>query len=102
MSRQYTIPPCSGMAIEAMQGERITVIDADGGQVADFFAEAVDAGFRGVGVFCNGRNGAGYNAVGIVNDILCNLIFADSQALLHRYNFCNNGGDHRYSPFLGI
>jgi len=36
---EYMIPACSGKRIEVKQGQTITVIDVDGGQVVDFFAE---------------------------------------------------------------
>ena len=37
--KEYIIHPCSGIAIDAAKGEYITVIDTEGGQVVDFFAE---------------------------------------------------------------
>ena len=37
--REYFIPACGGAAIEMAEGETVTVIDVEGGQVADFFAE---------------------------------------------------------------
>ena len=37
---EYIIEPCSGMAIDVREGGVITVVDVDGGQVVDFFAEA--------------------------------------------------------------
>ena len=40
MSKEYIIPACSGMKIDVKQGQSITVIDIEGGQVVDFFAEA--------------------------------------------------------------
>lgn len=36
--RKYMIPAQSGMRFEIEKGQSITVIDAEGGQVADFFA----------------------------------------------------------------
>ena len=39
MSKEYIIPACSGMKIDVKQGKSITVIDIEGGQVVDFFAE---------------------------------------------------------------
>lgn len=39
MSREYIIPACSGMKIDVKQGQSIKVIDIEGGQVVDFFAE---------------------------------------------------------------
>ena len=40
MNKEYIIPACSGMKIDVKQGQSITVIDIEGGQVVDFFAEA--------------------------------------------------------------
>ena len=39
IGREYIIPACSGIKIEVAQGQNITVVDVDGGQVVDFFAE---------------------------------------------------------------
>ena len=39
---EYMIPACSGKKIEVKQGQTITVIDLEGGQVVDFFAETTD------------------------------------------------------------
>ncbi len=36
---EYFIPACSGKRINVRQGQTITVIDLEGGQVVDFFAE---------------------------------------------------------------
>ena len=41
MSKEYIIPACSGIKIDVRQGQNITVIDLDGGQVVDFFAEVM-------------------------------------------------------------
>ena len=38
--KDYTIPACSGMKIDVKQWQTVTVIDTEGGQVVDFFAEA--------------------------------------------------------------
>ena len=38
--RKYRIEPCTGRAIDVRRGQTVEVIDAEGGQVADFFAEA--------------------------------------------------------------
>ena len=58
MKREYTIPPCSGRAIDIRQGEHIAVIDTEGGQVADFFAVMPDRPDEflspGVTIDCNG------------------------------------------------
>jgi len=37
---EYLIPACSGTKIDVKAGQTITVIDLEGGQVVDFFAEA--------------------------------------------------------------
>lgn len=42
MKKEYIIPACSGKKITVKQGHNITVIDIDGGQVVDFFAEVTD------------------------------------------------------------
>ena len=39
LKKEYHIAACSGRAIAAAAGQRITVIDLEGGQVVDFFAE---------------------------------------------------------------
>lgn len=39
MYKEYIISPCSGIKIDVKQGQNITVIDIEGGQVVDFFAE---------------------------------------------------------------
>ena len=36
---EHFIPACSGKRIDVKQGQTITVIDVEGGQVVDFFAE---------------------------------------------------------------
>ena len=55
--REYDIAPCSGACIELKQGQCITVIDVEGGQVADFFAERTGAPDEflssGVTIDCN-------------------------------------------------
>lgn len=57
MSREYMIPACSGEKIDINQGEKITVIDIEGGQVIDFFAEvagnATEFLSTGVTIDCN-------------------------------------------------
>ena len=42
MVQEYMIRACGGQAIEVLKGQLITVIDVEGGQVADFFAESSD------------------------------------------------------------
>lgn len=42
MSKEYFVAACTGMKIDVKQGQIITVIDLEGGQVVDFFAEASD------------------------------------------------------------
>lgn len=39
MKQAYLIPACSGKSIEVKAGQSVTVIDVEGGQVVDFFAE---------------------------------------------------------------
>ena len=39
MKKEYDIPACTGKRIEIKKGQAITVIDVEGGQVVDFFAE---------------------------------------------------------------
>lgn len=36
MSKEYIISACSGMKIDVKQGQSITAIDIEGGQVVDF------------------------------------------------------------------
>ena len=36
---KYLIQPQSGIRIDVNKGQKIEIIDVDGGQVADFFAE---------------------------------------------------------------
>jgi len=40
--KEYVIRPCSGVRIEVIKGQQVEVIDIDGGQVGDFFAEMKD------------------------------------------------------------
>lgn len=39
MEKEYLIAACTGQAIDIKKGQQITIIDVEGGQVADFFAE---------------------------------------------------------------
>ena len=39
-AQRFSIAPCTGVAIELAAGQRLTIIDDEGGQVVDFFAEA--------------------------------------------------------------
>ena len=39
MKKEILIPPCTGAALAVPAGALLTVVDAEGGQVADFFAE---------------------------------------------------------------
>ncbi|MBQ7828885.1 MAG: urea carboxylase-associated family protein [Clostridia bacterium] len=41
MKQEYFISACSGMAIEVKKDQMITVIDLEGSQVVDFFAEVL-------------------------------------------------------------
>ena len=54
---------------------------------ADFFAKTVDACLGGIRILRNGGNCACDNGVGIVDDILRDLVFTDRKALLHSDNF---------------
>lgn len=40
MRSEYLIPACAGRRIDVKKGQTITVVDIEGGQVVDFFAEA--------------------------------------------------------------
>lgn len=42
MERTIFIEPCAGISVDVRKGELISVIDVDGGQVVDFFAEIKD------------------------------------------------------------
>lgn len=57
MSQEYIIPARSGKKIDVKQGETITVIDIEGGQVVDFFAEVTGKSAEflstGVTIDCN-------------------------------------------------
>ena len=57
MSTEYMIPACSGIKIDVKQGQNITVIDVEGGQVVDFFAEVTNSQNEflstGVTIDCN-------------------------------------------------
>ena len=58
MKREYIIEACTGKSIDVKEGETITVIDVEGGQVADFFAECEGCPDEflstGVTIDCNG------------------------------------------------
>lgn len=58
MKREYMIEACTGKSIDVKEGETITVIDVEGGQVADFFAECEGCPDEflstGVTIDCNG------------------------------------------------
>ena len=55
--KEYFIPPCTGKRIDVKQGQTITVVDVDGGQVVDFFAEVTGCPSEflspGVTIDCN-------------------------------------------------
>ena len=55
MNKEYLIPACTGMRINVRKDETITVIDVEGGQVVDFFAEIDEYEFlsTGVTIDCN-------------------------------------------------
>ena len=58
MKREYMIEACTGKSIDLKAGKTITVIDVEGGQVADFFAECEGCPDEflstGVTIDCNG------------------------------------------------
>ena len=39
MGKEYLIDACSGKSMDVSAGQKITIIDIEGGQVVDFFAE---------------------------------------------------------------
>ena len=55
--KEFIINPCSGISIDVTKGEYITVVDIDGGQVVDFFAEVKNSADEflstGVTMDCN-------------------------------------------------
>lgn len=57
MREDYMIPACSGIKIEVRRGQQIAVVDIEGGQVVDFFAEATGNAAEflstGVTIDCN-------------------------------------------------
>lgn len=57
MKKEYVIDACCAKAVEAKKGQTIVIEDMEGGQVADFFAEAADNGEEflspGVMIDCN-------------------------------------------------
>lgn len=57
MKQEFLISACSGRAIEVRKSQIITIIDTEGGQVVDFFAESMeDPGeflSTGVTIDCN-------------------------------------------------
>lgn len=55
MNQEHFIPACTGKKIHVRKDETITVIDVEGGQVVDFFAEIDEHEFlsTGVTIDCN-------------------------------------------------
>lgn len=57
MREEYTIAACSGAAIPVKKGQKITVVDLEGSQVVDFFAEVLNQPSEflstGVTIDCN-------------------------------------------------
>lgn len=57
MKREYLIDACSGLAVDVKKGQFITVVDTEGKQVVDFFAESDDNADEflstGVTIDCN-------------------------------------------------
>ncbi len=58
MRREYAVPPCGGLAVDVRAGEVLLVVNPEGGQVADFFAEVSGEADEflspGVTMDCNG------------------------------------------------
>ena len=54
---EYIINPCSGIKIKVTKGQKIEIVDIEGGQVVDFFAEIQDDSTEfispGVTIDCN-------------------------------------------------
>ena len=52
MKQEHIINACSGKAVDVMKNQMITIIDLEGSQVVDFFAEAIENSneFLSVGV----------------------------------------------------
>lgn len=54
---EYMIPACSGMRIDVRKGQFVTIVDIEGGQVVDFFAQSIENGDEflspGVTIDCN-------------------------------------------------
>nr|SUY21473.1 urea carboxylase-associated protein 1 [Clostridioides difficile] len=54
---EYIINPCSGIKIKITRGQKIKIVDIEGGQVVDFFAEMKDDSTEfispGVTIDCN-------------------------------------------------
>ncbi|WP_331275623.1 DUF1989 domain-containing protein [Peptostreptococcus equinus] len=48
---EYIIPACSGKSIDVKKGQKITVIDIEGGQVVDFFAQSTKSIITPVNLF---------------------------------------------------
>lgn len=57
MKREYIIDACSGKSIDVLVGQNVTIIDIEGGQVVDFFAESAESSNEflstGVTIDCN-------------------------------------------------
>ena len=58
MKREYMVNACSGRAIDVLHGQTVTIVDIEGGQVVDFFAEIPERTDEflsaGVTIDCNG------------------------------------------------
>ncbi|MBZ0860732.1 urea carboxylase-associated family protein, partial [Clostridioides difficile] len=57
LNMEYIINPCSGIKIKITRGQKIKIVDIEGGQVVDFFAEMKDDSTEfispGVTIDCN-------------------------------------------------
>ncbi len=109
MIQEYMIQACSGLKIDVKQGQTITVIDIDGGQVVDFFAEASEKPCEclstGVTIDCNEslRLNLGHTIYTNLYNPMMQVLFDDvgEHDLLHpccrkeMYNFFyHNGKGH--------
>lgn len=107
MIQEYMIHACSGLKIDVKQGQTITVIDIDGGQVVDFFAEVSEKPCEflstGVTIDCNEslRLNLGHTIYTNLYNPMMQVLFDDvgEHDLLHpccrkeMYNFFYHNGE---------
>lgn len=80
MGNEYMIPACSGLKIDVKQGQNITVIDIEGGQVVDFFAEVHGntAEFLSTGVTIDCNESLKLN----MGDVICTNLYRPMMKIL--------------------